>query len=178
LLLRVLDVARTQARADWRPDLLELIADPWLEGPIGQVREALADVERLTDSQITAQIQSMARQLRATRLSTELPELAVLAQDAEPDVLAQVKARIGQIAVELAALRKQASDAPRGPNGLGAFPPMVPARFRAVDVSRPVAGAQSPRAPDAPVVQLTVEPPEAPPFEEPDEIDFGAPDDF
>jgi DNA primase len=180
LLLRVLEVARTEARADWRPDLLDLATEEWLEEPSERVREALKDIERLTDPQVAAQIESMGRQLRSGRLSAELPELVVLAQDADPDALAQVKARIGQITSELGALRRQAAEAPRGPSSLGSLPPVVPARFRAVDLSLPTQRPQAQPAPEPRVAQLTVEPPDDLPFEEPDEepdeeIDVGPP---
>jgi hypothetical protein len=176
LLLRVLEIARTEARADWRPDLLDLATEEWLEEPSERVREALKDIERLTDPQVAAQIESMGRQLRSGRLSAELPELVVLAQDADPDALAQVKARIGQITSELGALRRQAAEAPRGPSALGSLPPVVPARFRAVDLSLPTPRPRAQPAPESRVAQLTVEPPDDLPFEEPDEdIDVGPP---
>ena len=137
LMLRILEITRSEARADWRPDLLELADAPWIEEPIARVREALVDVDRLADAQITSLGQSVGRQIRSGRLLAELPELAVLAQEADPDALAQVKARIGAITSELAELRRQDTGAPKGPSALGRLPPVVPARFRAADLSAP-----------------------------------------
>jgi hypothetical protein len=139
LMLRILEITHSEARTDWRPDLLELAADEWLEEPINHVRGTLRDIERLTDEQIANQVSSVGKQLRAARLSSELPELSVLAQESDPDALVQVKERIGQITSELAALRRQAAGAPRGPSALGTLPPLIPARFRAVDLASPPA---------------------------------------
>jgi hypothetical protein len=164
LILRILEITRSEARADWRPDLLELIDVPWLEEPIALVRESMVDIERLTDAQVVAQMQTAARQLRAARLSAELTELAVLAQEADEDALVQIKERIGRIASELADLRRGTNGSARGPSALGTLPPIVPPRFRGVDLSTPTPPPAIIRPVEDPAGPIP-EPPEEPPFE-------------
>jgi hypothetical protein len=130
LLLRLLDLVRMEARTDWRPDLLELAHEPWLEGPVTQVAEHLADVRRLSDPQIGAASHSIARQLRDARLAMELPELVALAQDGDEEVQAQIRARIGEIARERVLSERVDAAQTRGPTGIGQRVAAIPARFR------------------------------------------------
>jgi hypothetical protein len=187
-MLRVLEILRNEARSDWRPDLLEQIDAPWLEEPLRLVREAMVDIERLTDPQVAAQVQSVAKQLRAARLSSELTELTILANDTDDDGRPQMVARIAEIARELAALRKHAPGSTRGPAALGTRPPLVPARFRAIDLApRADRTAVAPAQPVATMAPVAVEPdeeelyvtgeehipepPDEPPFEPPPDYD-------
>ncbi|HZT08280.1 MAG TPA: DNA primase [Chloroflexota bacterium] len=157
LVLRMLELtSRESLGGEWRPDLLEITDDPWLDEPIQRVRAATEEIERLTDAQVQALCGAIGGQLRAARLAAELPELSILAQEAEPDQLAQIKARIGQISNELVALRRALPADTIGPSALGRIPPLVPPRFRAVDLAlagppaSPPSPASSPEAPEPP----------------------------
>ena len=97
LVHRITALLRAEARDDWRPDVLELAEEPWLEGPIARVRTFLEDVRRLTDAQIEAETQRVSRQLRASRLAVEISESVILLEEAEDDEVA----RIGVQAVTL-----------------------------------------------------------------------------
>jgi DNA primase len=189
LMLRILEILRNEARSDWRPDLLEQIDASRLEEPLRFAQEAMVDVERLTDPQVAAQVQSVAKQLRAARLSSELTELTILANDTDDDGRPQMVARIAEIARNLAALRKHEPGSARGPAALGTRPPLVPARFRAIDLApraeRPAVAPAQPVATMASVAEepeeeeelylageeQILEPPEEPPFEPPPDYD-------
>lgn len=138
------DVQKSSVGRQWRPDLLHLVADAWLEGPVARVRDALADIERLTDAQIAVAARSMNRQLRDARLAMELPELATLAQESDPEDLQQIKARIVQINRERALIHREDAAEPRGPAALGSRTALVPAQFRAQAPDRGHAISQSP----------------------------------
>lgn len=131
LALRIAEIMGAEARADWRPGVLDLIDDPWLEAPISRVRDLLPAVDRLTDGQVSGLAESMARQLRDARLAVELREHDVALQEAEDtEVVDRIKARIAENARERLALQRQDEAAPRGPAALGRRVAAVPARFR------------------------------------------------
>jgi DNA primase len=129
LLYRVLEVAEASGRADWRPDLLEVVEDPWLADACERVRTVLHEVDRLTDPQLAASATAIARQLRDHRLATELEHLRAIAQDPEGEMAGEVRARIAQLNQERVALHRDAADQPRGPGALGQRQ-IVPSRFR------------------------------------------------
>jgi DNA primase len=129
LLYRVLEVGEASGRADWRPDLLEVIEDSWLAEARGRVRSVLDEVDRLTDPQLTSSAMAIARQLRDHRLATELEQLRAIAQDPEGEMAGEVRARIAQLNQERVALHRDAADQPRGPGALGQRQ-IVPSRFR------------------------------------------------
>jgi hypothetical protein len=132
LAYRIGELIRQDARDDWRPDLLELAGEAWLEPAIARVREILPEVAQLADAQIAGLGQSMRRQLRESRLALELPELMALAQESDPDGLSQIKERIAQINRERVLLRREDADQPRGPAAVGKRAAIIPARFRMI----------------------------------------------
>ncbi|MBM2811794.1 MAG: primase [Chloroflexi bacterium] len=129
LLLRLVELIQTDARAEWRPDLLELAREQWLERPEAAVRQYLADVQRLADVQITASLHSIGRQLHDGRLALELPELVALANEADSEVQAQIRARIGEIARERV-ISERMDAGQHGPAGVGQRVATIPSRFR------------------------------------------------
>ncbi len=130
LLFRILEIAETGGRADWRPELLEDVEDPWLADVVARVQRVAEEVDRLTDAQLDQSASAIARQLRDHRLATELEQLRAIAQDPEAEMGREARERIGQINRERAALWREAVDRPRVPGALSQRPAAVPARFR------------------------------------------------
>ncbi len=130
LLFRILDAAEAGGRADWRPELLERIDDPWLADIVARVQRVTEEVGRLTDAQLEQSASAIARQLRDHKLAAELEQLRALAQDPDTEMAGEAVERISQINRERAALWREVGDLPRGPGALGQRPAAVPARFR------------------------------------------------
>jgi hypothetical protein len=128
LLQRISVLLRQEARDDWRPDVLELATEPWLEEPVGRVRALLDDLRRLTDVQIAAEAQRVARQLRLARLDIEVAESMVLLEEAEPDEAAQIRVAVAEKNRERAAVWR--ADAEAGGGKLGTRTAIIPSRFR------------------------------------------------
>ena len=143
LLLQLQDIQASSVGRQWRPDLLELADEPWLQGPIARVRDALGDIERLTDAQVTVSARSMARQLRDARLDVELSDLGILAKESDAEELEQIKLRFVEINRERALLRREDAAEPRGPAALGTRAALVPARYQ----SRAPGRAAPPKSP-------------------------------
>ncbi|MPZ13210.1 MAG: DNA primase [Chloroflexi bacterium] len=137
LAMRAAETLRSTGRGEWRPDPLALVTDPWLEEPTARVRQLLRDVEALSDAQVSAAAQSIARQVRSIRLTLELRDLTALLPDMDPDAADQIKAKILEHNRELAALRRTDAEQPRGPSALGRRVAAVPARFRHREFGRP-----------------------------------------
>ena len=117
-----------EARDDWRPDVLDLAREDWLEGPIARIQTLLDDVRRLTDVQIAAEAQRVGQQLRLSRLAVEIGESILLLDEAAPDEIPRILATIAEKNRERAALWKGAG-AP-GPPRLGKRVALIPSRFR------------------------------------------------
>jgi DNA primase len=130
LLFRIFDVTEGGGRADWRPELLQEVEDPWLADAITRVQRVVDDLDRLTDAQLEQSASAIARQLRDHRLAMELEQLRAIALDPDAEMAGEARQRIGQIAQERAALWRETADLPRGPGALGQRPAAVPTRFR------------------------------------------------
>ena len=134
---RVIELLREGARDDWRPDLLTLAEDPWLQDSIERVRSLLDDLRRLADAQLTAEMASIVQQLRLSRLGIEVDESALLLEAAEPEEASHILAAIDAKNRERAALWRSASERGAGnkvrPNRVA----IVPSRFRLPPSSEP-----------------------------------------
>jgi hypothetical protein len=129
LLHRIQEVLEADP-GDWRPDLLTLATEPWLEGSLERVAACLPGVGRLADRQVLDGVRSMARQLREARLAGELRELVAMAQDELPaEEARRVTVRIGEIGRERASIDRENQHEPRGPSAIGRRSALIPARF-------------------------------------------------
>jgi hypothetical protein len=128
LVERIIVLLRQDARDDWRPDILELAEEPWLQVSVARARAMLDDLRRLTDVQVAAEAQRVMRQLRLTRLAVEISESALLLEAAEPEDAPSILASIADKNRERAALWR---DAPgEGGAALGKRVAIIPSRFR------------------------------------------------
>jgi hypothetical protein len=121
------DLLDSVGAAEWRPDILAGVDDPWLQAPADRVRAFLPNVARLSDAQIVATTQVMRRQLHDTRLALELRENSMALEDADPEDRERIKARIAENSRERASLQRAPGTSGRT---LGQRPAVIPARFR------------------------------------------------
>lgn len=124
-LLARLESILAAARAEWRPDLLDQIDDPWLAPTISSVRSMLAFTSRLTEAEIAAETSVLSLELQESQLATELRELLTLVDDPEPDDLQSLKTQIAEKAKARADL--VAASRSRSPVS---HTPSVPWRYR------------------------------------------------
>ncbi|HEY3116771.1 MAG TPA: DNA primase [Chloroflexota bacterium] len=113
LLLKVQELLRSEARRDWRPDLLELSGEPWLEEAIESIREEMPAIDRLSDAEVAAESFSISLDLREAREALEHRDAHTIAEDPENEDPAQVKALIAARAAARASLMRQRGSANR-----------------------------------------------------------------
>lgn len=123
LLLTVEDLLGS-ARADWRPELLDEIHDPWLTSALARVREQLAITRRLPEAEILSEASFVAVQLRQTQLAREHSELQALTEEPPDETTPSLLARIAansQARAEAAAMAQG--------KRLGTHPLTIPWRY-------------------------------------------------
>jgi hypothetical protein len=129
-LLSTLDGLRNEARDDWRPDLLDEVAEPWLEPAVAQVRDLSALTRRLTDPEVASESQALSLELRESQLALELKELLSLLEDSESEEATDLKVRIADTA------RARAEMVAASSRSTATHPPTVPWRYRSNEEDR------------------------------------------
>ena len=103
-LLAQLQELLAESRAEWRPELLDQIDDPWLAPAVARVRTMLSFSSRLTEAEITSEAAALSIELQESQLAVELKELLALAEDSDPAEALSIRKRIAATVAARAAL--------------------------------------------------------------------------
>jgi DNA primase len=117
LLESTLEIIRG-AHADWRPEPLDEIDDPWLEGAVNRVRRHLETASRLPEAEIESETAAVEVNLRQSYLALEHSQLQALIDDVSDESRGPLLQRIALNArarAELAATPAIRAGAARAP---------------------------------------------------------------